>query len=46
MYSLSGDVLRKPLSDIVFLAQPESAAAVEEDACREKVPDTFIRRVG
>ena len=44
MYSLAGDVLRKPLSDIVFMTQPELAAEVEEDAYRSKVLHTFIRR--
>jgi ArsR family transcriptional regulator len=43
-YSLVGDVLDKPLSDIVFMAQPELAAEVEEDAYRKKVLATFIRR--
>jgi ArsR family transcriptional regulator len=33
-----------PLSDIVFMAQPELAAEVEEDAYRTKVLETFIRR--
>ena len=37
-------MLRKPLSDVVFLAQPELAAEVEEDAYRKKVIETFIRR--
>ena len=44
VYSLAGEVLRKPLSDIVFVAQPELAAEVEEDAYRRKVIETFIRR--
>jgi ArsR family transcriptional regulator len=44
MYSLTGSVLRKPLSDMIFVAQPELAAEVEEDAYREKVLATFIRR--
>ena len=44
VYSLAGDVLRKPLSDIVFMAQPQLAAEVEEDAYRKKVLGTFIRR--
>jgi hypothetical protein len=44
VYSLAGEVLRKPLSDIIFLAQPELAAEVEEDAYRAKVLRTFIRR--
>ena len=44
MYSLDGQVLRKPLSDIVFMAQPDLAAEVEEDAYRKKVLETFFRR--
>jgi hypothetical protein len=44
VYSLAGDLLRKPLSDVVFLPQPELAAEVEEDAYRAKVLQTFIRR--
>jgi ArsR family transcriptional regulator len=44
VYSLVGDVLDKPLSDIVFMAQPELTAEVEEDAYRKKVLATFIRR--
>ena len=44
MYSLAGDVLRKPLSEVVFVAQPELAGQVEEDAYREKVLGTFLRR--
>jgi ArsR family transcriptional regulator, arsenate/arsenite/antimonite-responsive transcriptional repressor len=44
VYSLAGDALRRPLSDVVFLAQPELAAEVEEDAFRKKVLETFIRR--
>ena len=44
VYSLAGGVLRKPLSDIVFMTQPELAAEVEEDAYRTKVLQTFIRR--
>jgi hypothetical protein len=44
VYSLVGNVLRKPLSDIVFMTQPELAAEVEEDAYRKRVLQTFIRR--
>jgi hypothetical protein len=44
IYSLAGDVLRRPLSDIVFLAQPEMATRVEEDAYRKKVLETFLSR--
>jgi hypothetical protein len=44
IYSLAGDLLRRPLSDIVFLAQPELAAEVEEDAFRKKVLETFFRK--
>jgi hypothetical protein len=44
VYSLAGDVLRRPLSDIVFMAQPALSAEVEEDAYRKKVLETFLRR--
>jgi ArsR family transcriptional regulator len=44
IYSLEGGVLRRPLSEIVFLAQPELATEVEEDAYRKSVLETFIRR--
>jgi ArsR family transcriptional regulator len=44
VYSLKGGTLRKPLSDIVFLAQPELATEVEEDAYRKSVLETFVRR--
>ncbi len=44
VYSLVGNVLRRPLSDIVFLAQPEMATEIEEDAYRKEVLETFIRR--
>lgn len=43
LYSLAGDVLRRPLSEFAFLAQPELAAEVEEDAYRKKVLETFFR---
>jgi ArsR family transcriptional regulator len=43
LYSLAGDVLRRPLSDVVFLAQAGLAAEVEEDAYRKKVLETFFR---
>jgi hypothetical protein len=44
VYSLAGDVLRRSLSDAVFLARPELTAEVEEDAYRKKVLETFFRR--
>jgi hypothetical protein len=44
VYSLAGELLHKPLSDVAFLPQPELAEAVEEDAYRVKVLGTFIRR--
>ena len=44
IYSLVGDLLARPLADVVFLAQPELATEVEEDAYRQKVLETFIRR--
>ena len=44
IYSLAGDLLARPLSDAVFLAQPELATEVEADAYRQKVLETFLRR--
>jgi len=44
MYSLAGNVLHRPLSEVVFVAQPDLAAQVKEDAYREKVLETFVRR--
>jgi hypothetical protein len=44
MYALAGDVLRKPLSEVVFMPRPGLVTEVEEDAYRQKVLDTFIRR--
>jgi ArsR family transcriptional regulator len=42
-YSLIGEVLNKPLSDIVRLPQPGLTAQVEEDAYRVKVLSTFFK---
>lgn len=44
IYSLVGDLLGRPLSDIVFLAGPDLATEVEEDAYRQDVLETFLRR--
>lgn len=44
MYSLANGLLHRPLSDIVFVAQPELSAKVEEDAFRKKVLETFFRK--
>ena len=44
IYSLVGSVLGKPLSDIIFMDQPELTQQVDEDAYRNKVLETFIRR--
>jgi len=44
IYSLTGDVLRRPLSDIVFVAQPDLSLEVEADAYRKKVIETFMRQ--
>jgi ArsR family transcriptional regulator len=43
VYSLAGDVLDKPLADIVFLPQPGLTSRVEEDAYRDKVLKTFFK---
>ena len=42
LYSLAGDVLCKPLAEVVFMAQPELGTVVEEDAYRKQVLDTFL----
>jgi hypothetical protein len=42
-YSLVPQVLQKPLSDLVFVSQAGMPDAVEEDAFRKKVLDTFLR---
>lgn len=44
VYSLAGDVLQKPLSEIIRLPQPSLADEVETDAYRDKVLKTFFRR--
>jgi ArsR family transcriptional regulator len=44
IYSLVGDLLRGPLSGLVFMAQPDLVTQVEEDAYRKKVLETFFRR--
>ena len=44
LYSLAGDVLCKPLSDVVFMAQPELGTVVAEDAFRTQVLETFLQR--
>jgi ArsR family transcriptional regulator len=43
IYSLVGEVLNKPLGDIVRLPQPGLTAQVEEDAYRIKVLNTFFK---
>jgi hypothetical protein len=44
VYSLAGNVLQKPLSEIIRLPQPSLADEVETDAYRDKVIKTFFRR--
>lgn len=44
MYSLVGDVLKKPLSDIIRLPQPSLTNEVKPDAYRQKVINTFFKR--
>lgn len=44
LYSLVSGALRKPLSDMIFLTQPDLSVAVEEDAYRKKVVETFFRQ--
>jgi hypothetical protein len=43
-YSLVGDLLDRKLADLVSLPQPGMAAAVQEDAYRDKVLRTFLRQ--
>lgn len=42
-YSLVGDLLEKPLREIVHLPQAELSSNVQEDAYRQKVLRTFFR---
>jgi hypothetical protein len=44
VYSLVGDLLRKPLGEIISLPQEGVQNQVETDAYREKVLRTFIKR--
>ena len=43
MYSLLGDVLKKPLGDVIRLSQPNLTAEVQTDAYRQKVLNTFVK---
>ena len=43
VYSLKGDLLNKPLADLVFMPLPGLSAQVEQDAYREKVLRTFFK---
>jgi biotin operon repressor len=43
-YSLSGNILKLPLEDLIHLPQPGLQVEVEEDAYKDKVLKTFIRR--
>ena len=42
-YSLVGDVLEKPLQEVVSLPQPGLTDEVQEDAYRKKVLNTFFK---
>lgn len=44
VYSLLGEVLERPLRDLVSLPQPDLTAKVEEDAYKQKVLKTFFKR--
>ncbi len=44
IYSLVAGVLERPLADLVRLSPPGLTAEVEEDAYRQKVLQTFLRR--
>lgn len=43
-YSLSGDLARRTLGDLILMPQSGLTAQVEEDAYRQKVVNTFLRR--
>ncbi len=43
-YSPSGDLARRTLGELIALPQPGLTAQVAEDAYRQKVLDTFLRR--
>lgn len=44
MYSLVGDVLKKPLGEVIRLTQPSLTDEVETDAYKQKVLRAFIKR--
>ncbi|MCA9897161.1 MAG: metalloregulator ArsR/SmtB family transcription factor [Ardenticatenaceae bacterium] len=44
MYSLVGDVLKKPLGEVIRLPQPSLTDEVETDAYKQKVLKTFVRQ--
>ncbi|MCA9955096.1 MAG: DUF2087 domain-containing protein [Anaerolineales bacterium] len=44
MYSLVGDVLKKPLGDIIRLPQPSLTDEVETDAYKQKVLKAFVKQ--
>lgn len=44
MFSLVGDILKKPLGEVIRLPQPSLTNEVETDAYKQKVLKTFIKR--
>lgn len=44
VYSLVGDILKKPLGEVIRLPQPSLKDEVETDAYRQKVIDAFFKR--
>lgn len=44
MYSLVGDVLKKPLGDVIRLPQPSLTDQVETDAYKQKVLKAFVKQ--
>ena len=44
IYSLVGDVLKKPLGDVIRLPQPSLTDEVKTDAYRQKVINAFFKR--
>jgi biotin operon repressor len=44
MYSLVGDMLKKPLGEVIRMPQPSLTDNVETDAYRQKVLKSFVRQ--
>ena len=44
MFSLVGDVLKRPLGEVIRLPQPSLTAEVQTDAYRQKVLNAFVKQ--